>query len=281
MSQRKLDFGAVYGTAAKALAGGGRVTGSGRVRWDISCRCERRVDVSLSASDIDLLNRNRFIWVEMTVRCRKCPNCLKVRSWEWAARARAELAVWPRSYLVTLTLSPEEQYRAICEATAELISESVDPSTISKEEYFAYRCKAIGVWITLYLKRVRRELGVALRYVLVAEAHKSGDPHFHMLVHECQRAKPDAWDTYCVLKSQWPHGHSSVNGITPGDLRAARYVCKYLSKSALARVRASARYGRGVAEGPAEPATPEGGLSSADLLILPEVSLPAGDSRAS
>ena len=39
--------------------------------------------------------------------------------------------------------------------------------------------------VTLWLKRLRRSRSAgSVRYLLVAEAHKSGQPHFHVLLHE-------------------------------------------------------------------------------------------------
>jgi hypothetical protein len=77
----------------------------------------------------------------------------------------------------------------------------------------------------------------------VAEPHKTGDPHLHMLFHECVPYTNDAWDSRSVLTSQWPHGFSDVRGMEADDLKGVRYATKYLAKSALARVRASQHYG--------------------------------------
>lgn len=244
MSRRKPDYGAVYGVAAKALAYGGKRMSASRIEWDISCRCLWPPTVDLSSSTYGPKGENLMLWVEMTVRCRRCANCLKVRSWEWAERARQELAYWPRSYLGTLTLSPEEQLRARYETHQRLKSESVRIDDLPADQQWMERVSTIGSWITRYIKRVRQEMGTPSRYLLVCEAHKSGEPHFHMLFHECERFQTEAWETYHVLKSQWPHGFSDFGGIDFGDLRSSRYVTKYLNKSALARVRASARYGR-------------------------------------
>jgi len=47
-----------------------------------------------------------------------------------------------------------------------------------------------------------------------------------------------------VLRRQWTLGFSKFNLVDEKDPRAAHYVCKYLSKTAEARVRASLQYGR-------------------------------------
>lgn len=112
----------------------------------------------------------------------------------------------------------------------------------SEMEQFQYRHWAICPELTKYLKRVRKESGVKLRYLLVAEAHKSGAPHYHLLIHEAGLAPV----RHAVLSRQWKLGFSKYNLVK--DNRAAFYVTKYLAKSALARVRASQGYGQAVCD---------------------------------
>lgn len=241
--RREKGFQEALAFAKKALEHGtGRITGPGRVTWPLAGRCTSPHLMSKSGS-IEGFRGNRFMETVVAVRCRQCPACLRQKAREWAARGVREIGFWPRTYFGTLTLSPEEHVRALAEASVELAQDGVDVSTLTDHETFTYRTAQIGKWVTRYVKRCRKEMtGAQLRYVLVAEAHTSGLPHLHMLVHEAKPFSSDAWDTYCVLKSQWTHGHSAWEGVGH-DPRAARYVTKYLHKSALARVRASARYG--------------------------------------
>jgi len=91
-------------------------------------------------------------------------------------------------------------------------------------------------WYTDYMKRVRKQSGAPLRYLLAVEEHKDGFPHLHALVHE--------WGTEVgkrALQGTWLYGHSHVK---LADLAAAKYVCKYVTKSPVARLRASLHYGR-------------------------------------
>lgn len=243
MSRRKAsDPGSVTGLALRALMAGGFHVSPGHVQWNIAGRCSEPRGVEVASSSMDLIARNKLTWVELKVRCRKCPNCARFRSAMWRDRARTEIALWPVSYLGTLTLTPDEQYRSLLIAQQSLAEQAVRIDELSEAEIFRERCSVIGEWFTLYMKRVRKALGTPMRYLLVAEAHRSGLPHLHVLLHECERYSQDAWDTFSVLKSQWPHGHCTFNGIER-DMRASYYVCKYLSKSALARVRASRFYG--------------------------------------
>jgi hypothetical protein len=90
------------------------------------------------------------------------------------------------------------------------------------------------------------EFRVPLSYLLVAEAHKSGLPHYHLLVHEHDESKPVRARH---LKETWRLGFSDVKLVAQGEeSRRAAYAAKYLTKSALARVRASVGYGTKSAE---------------------------------
>jgi hypothetical protein len=117
--------------------------------------------------------------------------------------------------------------------------QGIDFERLPPAEQFSLRHTEISRELTKYLKRVRKESGAKFRFLLVAEAHKSGLPHYHLLLHEHDQFRPVRKS---VLEAQWKaYGFSKWRLIE--DERAARYVCKYLSKDAIARVRASIRYG--------------------------------------
>lgn len=177
-------------------------------------------------------------FVDSEVRCRKCDACLAQRAREWTARAMLEVAAAPRTWFGTLTLNPTEQFKALTRARLQARdSVAGDYDAMSLGEQFVRRVDALGVDLQRYIKRVRKQSGAPLRYLLVAERHQSGDPHFHMLVHECSLEHPV---TKRVLDGQWIMGFSQWRLAEPG---AARYVCKYLAKTLAARVRASQGYG--------------------------------------
>lgn len=92
--------------------------------------------------------------------------------------------------------------------------------------------------LTKYFKRLRKK-GAEFRFVLVAEAHKDGYPHFHALLHE-----RDAVITKSTLQGEWPYGFTTCKLVK--DERAAHYVAKYLAKDARTRIRASLHYGQSV-----------------------------------
>jgi hypothetical protein len=170
------DAQAVKALAGTALANGGTRTGVASVAWDIAEQCQNPRYVELAGRPSDdgkwyawVPGKEHSFFVDMTVRCRQCPPCLRMRSRLWAARCAAEISTAERTWFGTLTLAPEEHYRA---------------ALLGGGFTFLERHREISGWLTRYLKRVRKEAGCSFRYCLVAESHKSGLPHYHMLLHE-------------------------------------------------------------------------------------------------
>lgn len=143
----------------------------------------------------------------------------------------------PRTWFGTLTLAPEQHANVAAACRVEARRQGDDFDSFTPERQFALRHKCIGREITLYLKRLRKEAGDGIRFLCVAEAHKTGLPHYHLLVHESE-ATPV---TYRQLANNWRVGFSNWKLVD--DPRAAGYVTKYLTKSSMARVRASLDYG--------------------------------------
>ena len=254
---------------SRALSEGATITGLGRVHWDLSADCERPFAFTLEGRDPAFGHAGeqhharpstRFIgdgfdgvgpypggplWLDMEVPCRKCSPCLKRRAAAWAYRASAEIDVAPRTWFGTMTLSPESAFLLDCRASKRLAARGVAFAKLSASEQFRERANEGGAEITKWLKRIRKESGAKLRYCLVVEAHKSGAPHWHILVHE---SHPNDVVRHRTLSAQWSLGFSNFK-LLDGSRRAAWYVCKYLSKQAMARVRASQAYGKNPLDG--------------------------------
>jgi hypothetical protein len=148
-----------------------------------------------------------------------------------------------RTWFGTLTLSAQAQFQMMLQAGARTRRRGSDFQLLTPAAQFTARHQQINRELTLWLKRIRKESGSKFRYILVAEAHKSGLPHYHTLIHECE-GKPIR---HSMLKKQWKLGFSDFKLVAQdGDTRAAYYVAKYLAKSATARVRASQAYGGGI-----------------------------------
>lgn len=167
-----------------------------------------------------------------------CEYCQQAKAALWTGRAASEFKNSARTWFGTLTLRPSAQHRLVSAARHRLAAGGTDYDALSVKEQFSERLVELGAELTRYLKRVREESGAPLRYLVVAEQHLSGDPHLHILVHEQNGDLPVRERT---LAKQWALGFTKFRLAT--DSRAAAYVCKYISKSMLARVRASIRYG--------------------------------------
>lgn len=241
----------IFALAKRGLAAGAIATGPISTEWDVAGRCQRPVMVEVYNYP-DHVERKRTgnphpYVVLMATKCRQCEVCLKQRAQEIARRARSELRVHPRTWFVTLTLQPEERLRVLSAARQRAFKAATpDFDALSARERFRMLCDVSSPLSTRWLKRVRKECSVLneqntpLRYLLVTEAHKDGFPHWHLLLHECDPVLPCRKRT---LQDQWTHGFSQAKLCDGTDPKVAWYVCKYLAKSALTRVRVSLHYG--------------------------------------
>ena len=209
-------------------------------------RCIKPVIVVLNNGEGESLPGGSAI--ELHVRCRICEPCLRAKSAFWKLRAMAEIMAAQRTWFVTLTWRPEDRLRAIYAGDRALQAAGVrEPSP---QDLFRARLKVLGPEVTRWLQRIRkgkRQEGwppAAFRYLLVWEEHADGFPHAHLLIHEQQGQT--------LLKrriaSEWRAGFEKVRlveQVSPEAIhRDAAYVCKYISKSMLSRVRSSLHYGR-------------------------------------
>lgn len=214
----------------KALASGS-VPDLHKIIYDISLGCDAPVDRFLQSFppkdscspivtyDYGLANVH---FMTLLTPCRKCPRCLNNRRKLWSSRAKREIARASRTWMCTYTISPEWRFRF------SLASGSMD-------YHASYRI--ISREMSNYFKRLRKA-GYKFRYILVAESHKDGYPHLHMLLHEVSAPIPKR-----VLQAHWRFGFSHIKLIDRDDPKAAYYVTKYLAKDMRARVRASQKYG--------------------------------------
>lgn len=181
------------------------------------------------------------IYLDIYAKCRKCDWCLRQRQNLWTYRAKAEIDASARTWFGTFTLSPHWHYIALAEGTKARRGRSVGHEHLTSKDEWAIRTSVTSQWLTKYLKRLRKSSGAELRYLLVCEKHKSGLPHWHILLSEALASEPVR---HSELVSQWPYGFTRWKLVDADDKRAAHYVCKYLSKSSDARVRASLDYGQ-------------------------------------
>jgi len=133
----------------------------------------------------------------------------------------------------------------LSEARAHAYATAVPWNTLSDEERFRRVANTSLKEVTKYIKRVRKQADVPLRYITVTERHKSGLPHFHMLIHEVE-LKPVR---HSLLSKQWQSLGFEKWRLVPFDQlrQAERYCAKYLAKDAQTRIRASQLYGKSIA----------------------------------
>ena len=260
------------------LSGQGSIVGGRQVAWKIHGNCERPYVVVMRGADRDRADPLRqalegacdhkwedaaweawrplrafwqeskwtgySAYIEIWTRCRKCPECLRQRARLWRARARSEIEEAPRTWFVTYTFNEVHRYHARLKARQLLRKRTGEEfEELSADGQFMLLHDVLARELTLMVKRLRKNSKARLRYAIVAEAHEDGFPHYHGLIHELVPGTVSER----ALRSEWRgHGLGYCEAKLVEDAgRGAAYVCKYLTKSSLARVRASQNYGKG------------------------------------
>lgn len=217
--------------------------------WDVGAYCDDTKYVEVVGRE-DQRSKKATLRVnpkQVTVHlsglpCRKCQKCLAVRSTYWSERAIKEIARHERTWFCTFTLNPQWQHRVLMEELAAKNRAGWLDVDFAEADEFRLRCEGGFKLITKYWKRVRKpykgEEPVRPRYIVVAERHVSGLPHYHALVSEA--AGPL---TYRRLAGRWlEHGFFHARLVT-NPREEVGYCTKYLAKSMLSRVRSSQKYG--------------------------------------
>ncbi|QXP08647.1 MAG: replication initiator protein [Arizlama microvirus] len=241
------DYDRWLAVAHSAFQKGGATVRPYRMDWNAAGRCEAPVFRTLKGRSTDLFgvvevsSSYPTAYMDMWVPCRKCRVCLWKKARHWTFRAMTEIGRSSRTWFVTLTFNAAARAQLVMRASTALGEEVW--TTLSSEQRSAALAGEAGKDVTLWLKRVRQESGAAFRYLYVAELHKDGTPHAHLLIHEDRTPI-----RHKVLAGQWRRGFSNVKLVeTPQE--AAAYVnkgvAKYLSKNPVTRVRASVGYGHG------------------------------------
>lgn len=229
---------------SRALAAGAQRIGFCRAEWRCSGDCESpylRTTVGRPRRRDD----ERFVtvgrgtrstlYVDIWLRCNHCSKCLTARGRLWRGRATHELLWSSRTWMGTLTFKPSERYRLLAQASAQYgpgfdgLPANHQQRLIEREAYEE---------VKRYWKRVRKQSGQFLRYIMVAEAHADGSLHYHALVHE----RGETLLRWKHLSSQWQAGFSKWK-VCDRNPASARYVTKYLTKAISSRCRASQFYG--------------------------------------
>lgn len=235
------------GLFKKALLNGASRKSWNHIDWPIHGDCQNRFTQTFKAAPFldpwgRKSKRTYAMYLDIHTRCRKCEKCLRHRAFLWRVRCLSEYQGAHRTWFGTLTLTAERQFHYRLRARQRAGREKIVFEQLPTDKQFKRTVAEISAELTKGLKRFRRATGhthATFKYIIVAEAHKSGNPHFHFLFHERNANKPIR---YADLKrTVWREGFSNFKLVKSTDNPA--YLCKYLSKSLLARVRASQRYG--------------------------------------
>lgn len=245
---RQLHHDRMVNLVTRALASNGIRVSTGTIEWPIHGDCHNpwRTSVygrpKVEGQREVVVTRSSKIPLEViiTTRCRKCEPCKKARAAEWRYRVLAETRSAARTWFGTLTMDPQYQYKMLVEARKYARERSVPWGDLSYDEQFKRVADASLKEVTRYVKRIRKNSGVPLRVFTVTEKHKSGKPHFHMLVHETALYPV----THRILSSAWTVGFEKWRLVPFDSPKDATYLCKYLTKSNETRIRASFQYGR-------------------------------------
>lgn len=187
--------------------------------------------------------RGNACTAQLVVRCRKCDPCRTRRRREWVARALRECA-WSfahqrRVWFITLTLNPEWRSKLTAISLLKLTPWSEERSARVR------RAAQLGVWLKLYLNRLRTRSGCEFRYLAALESHADGEFHLHILLHEVQGQIQERLARSCWSPAGFAHA-KLVSAEKGAARRTALYVAKYITKEGgFVRQRASLRYGLG------------------------------------
>lgn len=164
-------------------------------------------------------------------------------------RAAREQVRAKRTWFVTFTFAPRTRATILAQATQDGRGSQVDRLI-----------RHAGWFVSTYTKRLRKA-GFRFRYIVIAEPHADGFPHFHGIVHDQlgntsvkevwkrDPRRPGLWKKLLVcpeLETAWSAGYVETELVR--DLGAIRYITKYLAKGRFGRVRSSLGYGAEIGE---------------------------------
>ncbi len=239
MANRLYEYPQLMEISRRAIASGAEFVSPAHIKWDISGGCADSYFTEMRSRRRSEEFGDIPLTISLYTRCRRCDKCRRHRMGLWRARAKAETLEAYRTWFGTLTLRQSEQDKFLAMARHTAAQSNSDFDAYDFGEQFRKREAEIAPEVTRMWKRMRKG-GMKFRYLLVAEAHKSGGPHYHCLVHQ---SNIDNDITYRQLAGQWPLGFTKYNLVL--NTKQATYLCKYLAKTLAARVRASRGYGSG------------------------------------
>lgn len=234
----------VYRVAALGMGRGFEMRSPTAGEWNLAPGCEKPVPVQMDGAPAILRGAGyvrapgKPFGLTLWTKCRRCADCLRRRRNLWAYRAQEEIKLAARTWFATFTLNPHWHAVMRMRASVRLADRGSNLEMLPGDDVGAEVSAEYRRELTLYFKRLRKQTGAQLRYILVQEQHKSGLPHFHALIHEVRGTEPV---THASLTSGWKLGYTKFKLVQA--VQTAWYVAKYLAKEVNNRVRASLHYG--------------------------------------
>lgn len=159
--------------------------------------------------DIVFVERGNILR-SLILPCGQCVGCRLERSRQWAMRCLHESQMHENSCFITLTYS---------------------------EDNLPYRGSLEYRHFQLFMKRLRRKLGIPVRFYMCGEYGDTyGRPHFHACLFGCffddrvpfsKSGSGSVVYTSELLSSLWDRGFASVGDVT---FESAAYVARYVMK---------------------------------------------------
>lgn len=153
-----------------------------------------------------------------------------------------------RTWMVTFTCSPDYLYKVVCECDRMQGLKGSNFAALTADQQFRLKDRVIYRDVQKFFKRLRRGRGKVgtkdsappahFVHCIVTEAHQSGEPHYHCLIHEVYAYLPVLWRH--MEGAAWIGGFYKINLVRDNPAYAVKYLTKEGGHS---RVRASKGYG--------------------------------------
>lgn len=158
----------------------------------------------------------------LRVRCGHCVNCKMYRAREWCMRLQMESHYWNSMCFVTLTYDDESLPKHIIDGRLYFSDEEIR----NNPELATLWCPTHRTSdLTLFLKRLRKQLNYRIKYFAVGEYGTTGTKRSHL--HILFFGLPFSRSTKQLVERCWSYGFVKV---TPFFSETCMYVAQYVQK---------------------------------------------------
>lgn len=245
----KISFEAFKRLAAKAALQGGQLSAT-RFQLDVRGVCIDPRTVRFTAEKPHAAsNRVLKVWIDTAVPCGLCDLCRWSKRVMWRDRMLEETLRSNRTWFLTLTARKEMQDYWLVQAKGYASSKGEAWATLTEKQRGRYLARQGWLDVQKYIKRLRKAAGpfCKIRHICVVEFHKSGKPHFHLLIHEVgyeplRKRLIEA----CWRLSGRDRGFTNCK-LVRNPVDAVEYIAKYIAKDGMsngARIPCSLGYGK-------------------------------------